>query len=75
MRTLILTLLLAAPISSAFAGDVYVQPYVRKDGTMVQGHMRSAPNSNPYDNYSAQGNTNPYTGNRGTQNPNDSDGE
>jgi hypothetical protein len=51
------------------ARDVYVQPHVRKDGTYVQGHHRSAPDGNPYNNYSAQGNVNPYTGQAGTVNP------
>lgn len=29
--------------------------------------MRSSPNNNRFDNYSTQGNTNPYTGERGYQ--------
>lgn len=28
-----------------------MSPHIRKDGTFVQGHMRSAPNSVRYDNY------------------------
>lgn len=41
--------------------DVWVESYYRRDGTYVTGHYRSAPNGNPYDNYSYPGNTNPYT--------------
>ena len=52
-----------APSSS----DVYVSPYVKKDGTFVQGHMRSAPNGTKSDNFSNRGNINPYTGKRGTK--------
>ena len=59
-------LVLAAP---AFARDVYVQPHVRNDGTYVQGHMRSTPDSSRLNNYSTEGNYNPYTGQAGTQNP------
>jgi len=44
------------------AAQVYVNPYVRRDGTQVQGHYRSAPDGNPSNNYSYPGNTNPYTG-------------
>jgi hypothetical protein len=44
------------------AAQVYVNPYVRRDGTQVEGHYRSAPDGNPYNNYSYPGNTNPYTG-------------
>jgi hypothetical protein len=42
--------------------QVRVSGYTRKNGTYVQPHMRSNPNSNPFDNYSFPGNTNPYTG-------------
>lgn len=42
--------------------DVWVNPYLRKDGTLVEGHYRTAPNGNPLDNYSFPGNLNPYTG-------------
>jgi len=50
--------------------DVWVDEYTRSDGTYVQGHWRSAPNGNPYDNYSYQGNTNPHTGKTATENSN-----
>ena len=49
--------------------DQYVSPYVRSDGTYVEGHMRSSPNNSTFDNYSSRGNTNPYTGERGSRNP------
>lgn len=54
---------------STMAKDVYVKPHVRKDGTYVEGHYRSSPNSSRYDNYSTQGNYNPHTGQQGTVNP------
>lgn len=53
-----LMVLLAAPASA----QVYVDGYMRGDGTYVQPHWRSAPNNTPTDNYSYPGNTNPYTG-------------
>lgn len=46
--------------------QVRVSGYFRKNGTYVQPHMRSSPNSSPYDNYSFPGNTNPYTGKTAT---------
>lgn len=52
--------------TTAHAGQ-YVNGYTRSDGTYVQGHFRSSPNSYRYDNYSTRGNTNPYTGERGTR--------
>lgn len=56
----------------AFASDAdeYVNSYTRRDGTYVEGHMRSSPNGSAYDNYSTRGNTNPYTGERGSRDPN-----
>lgn len=60
---------LLAVLSTAALAQSYVRPHVRSDGTFVQGHMRSAPDGNPYNNYSTQGNTNPYTGATGHVNP------
>ena len=48
-------------------GDVSVKGYVRKDGTVVQPHVRSAPDGNAGNNWSTYGNTNPYTGKDGTK--------
>lgn len=63
---IIVTALLVIATSSALA-DQYVQGYTRKDGTYVTPHYQSAPNAQRSDNYSSQGNTNPYTGQRGTE--------
>jgi len=67
MRYFILGACLAAFALPAFADDVYVDGYYRDDGTYVQGHFRSEPNSFKFDNYSAEGNINPYTGEPGTK--------
>ena len=61
MRTLLIAAaLLVLPVIAL--AQVWVNPYVRRDGTEVQGHYRSQPDGNPYNNYSYPGNTNPYTG-------------
>lgn len=60
-----LALLMAVP--AVASADEYVQGYMRQDGTYVQPHYRTEPNEHRYDNYSSQGNTNPYTGQRGHQ--------
>lgn len=49
--------------------ETYVRGYTKKDGTYVEPHYRSSPDNNPYNNYSTKGNTNPYTGKKGTKNP------
>lgn len=69
LAVVMLAALFAAEAAVA-AGSTYVRPHVRKDGTFVQGHMRSAPNQNRYDNYGARNSVygaNPYTGQRGSQ--------
>ena len=58
---IVLTFLILTSFSLS-AQDVYVKGYNRKDGTYVQPHYRSAPDGNPYNNYSYPGNYNPYTG-------------
>lgn len=57
----------APPTASPRSSDVYVHQYMRSDGTVVQGHYRTAPNSTRNDNYSTRGNVNPYTGKAGTK--------
>jgi len=69
MKTIIAVALFAMSFAATAASTVYVDPYVRKDGTYVPPHVRTAPNSSRQDNWSSQGNTNPYTGERGTVNP------
>lgn len=59
----------------AFAGDTYVQGYLKKDGTYVQGHFRSNPNDGTSDNWSTKGNVNPYTGKKGDRKSSDYDFE
>lgn len=44
-----------------------VRGYVRKDGTYVAPHHRSAPDGNFQNNWSTSGNINPYTGVEGTR--------
>jgi hypothetical protein len=60
--------ILALGTSAAFA-QTYVNPHVRRDGTFVEGHFRTAPDRNPYNNYSSQGNFNPYSGTPGRRDP------
>ena len=55
--------LVAAPALSAD----YVRGYTKSNGTYVAPHYRSDANTNRYDNYSSQGNSNPYTGQQGSQ--------
>lgn len=70
MKTIaIITLTLVLALSGIATADEYVKPYLRSDGTLVQGHYRSSPDSSYNNNYSTSGNTNPYTGQEGDQSP------
>jgi hypothetical protein len=62
----------AAAVASAqvYAPDHQVNGYYRQNGTYVQPYHATNPDGNPYNNYSTQGNVNPYTGQMGHRNPN-----
>lgn len=49
----------------SFGGTVTVHGHVRKDGTYVAPHHRTAPDKNFNNNWSTDGNVNPYTGESG----------
>jgi hypothetical protein len=64
-RLLFLVLLMLAV--GLVAKDVSVKGYYRKDGTYVAPYHRTSPNNTKNDNYSTEGNINPYTGKPGTK--------
>jgi hypothetical protein len=70
MRTLIAAALaLALTGGAALAqGYNYHQGYTTPGGTYVQPHYQTNPNNTTTDNWSHQGNTNPFTGQPGTRN-------
>lgn len=53
MKKLVLTLTLFTLSGSIFAQS-YINGYTRKDGTYVQGHMKSRPDENRYNNLGSQ---------------------
>lgn len=69
IKALSLALIVGATgaVSAGALADDYVRPYVKRDGTYVEGHYRSSPNSTNWDNYSTQSNINPYTGSEGSR--------
>jgi len=68
MRFLILAAAVLGFSATAYA-DHFVNGYNRANGTYVQPHYQTDPNGSRFDNYSTQGNVNPYTGQAGTVNP------
>lgn len=59
------TFLLTAFLSSDAFSQVKVKGYYRSDGTYVKPHYRSSPDSTVNNNWSTEGNVNPYTGKEG----------
>jgi peptidoglycan hydrolase-like protein with peptidoglycan-binding domain len=51
------------------SSDVQVSSYTKSNGTQVESHYRTAPNSTKNDNFSTRGNTNPYNGKAGHVSP------
>ncbi|PZO39246.1 MAG: hypothetical protein DCF19_14620 [Pseudanabaena frigida] len=51
------------------SGNVSVRGYVKKDGSRVKPYVRTTSNTTKKDNWSTIGNTNPYTGKKGTKRP------
>ena len=58
---------LFAAANSFAQTSTYVSGYTNSNGTYVQGHYRTTPNTTRNDNYSTVGNVNPYTGSYGTK--------
>lgn len=54
-------------LTSALHADSKVKGYYKKDGMYVAPYHRTGANGSTSDNYSHQGNTNPYTGQPGTK--------
>lgn len=70
MKKQVLALVMAALAASTVAArsnDVWVDGYSRADGTQVRGHYRSAPDNSFNNNWTTEGNVNPYTGKEGTR--------
>lgn len=59
----------SAPVSIA---QQWVSGYTRQNGTVVEPYWRSSPDNTTLNNYSTQGNVNPFTGQPGTKSPYDS---
>ncbi len=77
MRWPLFILLMLASVSpvaearsrSSSGGVTSVRPSMTRTGTYRQGYFRTSPNRTKIDNWSAKGNSNPFTGKKGSQNP------
>ena len=69
MKKIFLFSLILFAFSVTAQADEYVNGYYKSNGTYVQPYYRTSPDSNRFNNYSTQGNTNPHTGQRGYESP------
>lgn len=70
-RIIVMVAAITAAIAAgtqASRADEYVSGYYRSNGTYVQPYMRSSPDNSVYNNYTYEGNLNPYTGRVGANN-------
>jgi hypothetical protein len=68
MKNTFITIAIVSAALSQLHANTYVSGYYRKDGTYVEPHHRSDADGNLFNNYSSQGNYNPYTGQTGHAN-------
>lgn len=66
MKTIVLMLCIVFLFATVAIADQTVKGHYRGDGTYVQPYHRSSPDSSPTNNYDFKGNTNPHTGQEGT---------
>jgi hypothetical protein len=74
MKKLLATLLLITTIGLIFPNiteaAVRVKGYIKpRSGKYVMPYYKTSPNKTKFDNWSTKGNTNPFTGKKGTVNP------
>lgn len=69
MKYLILVGFLISSVAMAKSGSHSVKGHFTKKGTYVKSHRQTNSNHTKRDNYSTKGNTNPYTGKKGTKKP------
>lgn len=55
--------------SGSGSGSHSVRGHFKKDGTYVEPHHATNPNNTQKDNWSSKPNVNPYTGKKGTKDP------
>lgn len=67
VAVIVFALVVASSASAAKTQNV--KGYTKKDGTRVESHKRTAPDSSRTNNWSTKGNVNPETGKKGTVDP------
>ena len=69
MKKIMLLIALIFLLGPSQADSASVRGHIRRDGTYVSPHLRTYPDSNPYNNYNFPGNYNPNTGRTTPGNP------
>lgn len=66
---IVISMLMLTFCTETEAQNVYVHSHITKSGTIVQQHYRTRPDHSRLNNWSTNGQANPYTGKRGRKNP------
>ena len=69
MKLSMLALALLVTTSAFAQGNHVVREHTTKNGTTVQQHRQTNPDSTQRNNWGSTGNVNPYTGKAGTKTP------
>ena len=67
MKTLIALLVVTLTCAVAVGKPTSTKGYIKKNGTYVAPHYKTAPDKTKNNNYSTRGNANPMTGKEGTK--------
>jgi hypothetical protein len=68
-KSLTILALLALSLGTAQGKTTFTRGYIKKNGTYVAPAAKTSPNRTKLDNWSTKGNSNPFTGKKGTKNP------
>lgn len=70
LATILVSLVLILVLFSSANAYTRVRGYYKPStGRYIEPHFRTSPNRTLFDNWSTKGNTNPFTGKRGTVDP------
>lgn len=67
MKTLVFALFAILVSNASLAATHSVKGYTKKNGTYVASHRKTTADHSKANNWSTKGNTNPYTGKKGTK--------
>lgn len=68
-RTILAAIVALLSFVNTSNAQTYTKGYIKQNGTYVAPSYRTTPDNTKLNNYSTQGNYNPYSGSKGTKSP------